>query len=424
MSSYVDNKELLKQNDPELYNLIKLEEKREFEGMELIASENYVSPSVFACNGSILTNKYAEGYPGKRYYGGCEHVDKVEQLAIDRLLKLFPGATHANVQPHSGCPANDITYAAILKPGDCVLGMDLGHGGHLSHGHPVTKIAQTYRFVRYKMKDIDTGEIDYEALRETALKEKPKLILAGFSAYSRDLDYAKFKAIADEVGAITMMDVAHIAGLIAGKQLKNPFDYGFDIVTSTTHKTMRGPRGGIIMTSDAELAKKIDKMTFPGMQGGPHMHTIAAKAAAFAEADTPEFQEYAAQIRKNAKAMEVVFKKRGVRMIAGGTDNHLFLIDTMTSFDTTGGDAESALDAIHITLNKNAIPEDPRGPFDPSGIRLGTPAMTTRGFKEAEFTRTAEIICDAIEAKNDANKLKELAAEVKAMCIVFPVPGV
>ena len=424
MSSYIDNKELLKQSDPELYNLIKLEEKREFEGMELIASENYVSPSVFACNGSILTNKYAEGYPGKRYYGGCENVDKVEQLAIDRLLKLFPGATHANVQPHSGCPANDITYAAILNPGDCVLGMDLGHGGHLSHGHPVTKIAQTYRFVRYKMKNIDTGEIDYEALRETALKEKPKLILAGFSAYSRDLDYSKFKAIADEVGAMTMMDIAHIAGLIAGKELKNPFDYGFDIVTSTTHKTLRGPRGGIIMTSDAEIAKKIDKMTFPGMQGGPHMHTIAAKAAAFAEAATPEFQEYAAQIRKNAKAMEFVFKKRGVRMIGGGTDNHLFLIDTITSFNASGQEAEAALDTIHITLNKNAIPDDQRGPFDPSGVRLGTPAMTTRGFKEVEFTRTAEIICDAIEAKNNPERLKELADEVKSMCIKYPVPGV
>lgn len=424
MSSYVDNEQALKETDSVIFDIIADEKKRQKEGMELIASENYVSASVLAANGSILTNKYAEGYPGKRYYGGCVNVDKVETLAIERIKKLFPGCTHANVQSHSGCPANDIVYSAILKPGDTVLGMDLGHGGHLSHGHPVTKIAQTYNFVRYKMKDIETGEIDYEALRETALKEKPTLILAGFSAYSRELDYKKFKEIADEVGALTMMDAAHIAGLIAGKQLANPFDFGFDIVTSTTHKTLRGPRGGLIMTANDEVAKKVDKMTFPGMQGGPHMHTIAAKAVAFGEALQPEFENYAAQVIANAKAMAEVFKEKGVRMMSGGTDNHLLLIDTVTSFDATGKESEEVLDRVHITLNKNSIADDPRGPFDPSGVRLGTPAMTTRGFKEPEFKRTAELICEAIINREDSEKVAAIAKEVNDMCEKFPVPGI
>jgi glycine hydroxymethyltransferase len=424
MSSYKDNRLYLEKNDPQIYELIQLEEKRQKIGMELIPSENYVLPSVLAANGSVLTNKYAEGYPGKRYYGGCTNVDKVELLAIERIKKLFPGSIHANVQPHSGCPANEIVYSALLNPGDTILGMNLAHGGHLSHGHPVTKMAKLYNFVRYQMKDIDTGEIDYEELREIALKEKPKIILAGFSAYSRDLDYAKFQSIADEVGAISMMDAAHIAGLIAGKQLKNPFDYGFDIVTSTTHKTLRGPRGGVILTSSEEIGGKIDKMTFPGLQGGPHMHTIASKAIAFGEALKPEFQEYAAQVIKNAKVMEKVFKEKNVRMIAGGTDNHLLLIDTVTSFGVTGQEAETILDEVNITLNKNVIANDQRTPLDPSGIRLGTPAMTTRGFKEEEFKITAELICEAIVNRKDNNKIKEISNKIETICKKFPVPGI
>lgn len=419
----MDYQTFLEQTDAEIFGALKGEELRQKEGMELIASENYVSPSVLACLGSVFTNKYAEGYPGKRYYGGQKYTDIIETLAIERVKKLFPGAIHANVQPHSGCPANEAVYMALLTPGDTILGMDLGHGGHLSHGHPVTKMAKLFRFVRYKIKDLETGEIDYDALRETAIAEKPKLIIAGFSAYSRELDYAKFKAIADEVGAITMMDAAHIAGLIAGKQLKNPFDFGFDIVTSTTHKTLRGPRGGVILTSNPEIAVKIDKMIFPGLQGGPHMNNIAAKAVAFGEALQPEFQEYAAQVRKNAKAMEKVFASRGVRMISGGTDNHLLLIDTVTSFGATGQESETALDAVHITLNKNSIPDDPRGAMDPSGIRLGTPAMTTRGFCEAEFELTAHWICDAIENKGNPETLKEIAKKVNDLCMRFPVPG-
>lgn len=420
----MDYQPFLQQTDAVIYTALKAEEQRQKSGMELIPSENYVSPSVLACLGSIATNKYAEGYPGKRYYGGCQNVDVMESLAIERIKQLFPGAVHANVQLHSGCPANETVYSALLEPGDTVLGMDLGHGGHLSHGHPVTKMAKLYRFVRYKIKDISTGEIDYDALRETALAEKPKLIIAGFSAYSRELDYAKFKAIADEVGAITMMDAAHIAGLIAGKQLKNPFDYGFDIVTSTTHKTLRGPRGGVIVTSNPEIGVKIDKMVFPGLQGGPHMNNIAAKAVAFGEALQPEFQEYAKQILKNAKAMEKVFAERGVKMISGGTDNHLLLIDTVSSFGATGQESEKTLDAVHITLNKNSIPDDPRGAFDPSGIRLGTPAMTTRGFTETEFELTATWICDAIENKDNQEVLSEIAKKVNALCEQFPVPGI
>lgn len=419
----MDFRELLKQLDPKIYESLVAEENRQKIGMELIPSENYVSPCVLEVLGSVLTNKYAEGYPGKRYYGGCQNVDKIETLAIERVKQLFPGAVHANVQPHSGCPANEIVYSALLEVGDTVLGMDLSHGGHLSHGHPVTKMAKLYHFVRYKMKNVDTGEIDYDELREVALREKPKLILAGFSAYSRELDYAKFKAIADEVGAMTMMDAAHIAGLIAGKQLRNPFDYGFDIITSTTHKTLRGPRGGVIISSNKEMGQKIDKMVFPGIQGGPHMNNIAAKAVAFGEALKPEFQEYAAQIIKNAKTMENVFKKHGARIMAGGTDNHLLLIDTVTSWDVTGQDAEIALDAVHITLNKNSIADDPRNPFDPSGIRLGTPAMTTRGFQEADFEQVAEWIVETIQNKDDTEKLRKIGEKVNAMCEKFPVPG-
>ncbi len=414
----------LASSDPDVFAALQGEQQRQKEGMELIASENYVSPAVLGALGSVFTNKYSEGYPGKRYYGGQTYTDVVEQLAIDRAIKLFPGAKFANVQTHSGCPANEAVYHSVLEPGDTVLGMDLSHGGHLSHGHPVTKMAKLFRFVRYKMKNVETGEIDYDELRQVAIAEKPKIILAGFSAYSRELDYAKFRAIADEVGALAMMDMAHIAGLIAGKQLQNPFDFGFDIVTSTTHKTLRGPRGGLILTRDEDIAKKIDKTVFPGLQGGPHMNNVAAKAVAFGEALRPEFQEYAKQIIKNAKAMEEVFRANDVRMMAGGTDNHLLLIDAMTSWGRTGGEVEKALDKVHITLNKNSIADDPRSPMDPSGIRLGSPAMTTRGFAEAEFRQVAEwIIATAQNFDNEA-KLAEIGAAVNELCNRFPVPGV
>lgn len=420
----MDYQHLLQELDPVVFAALYGEEERQRDGMELIASENYVSPAVLGALGSIFTNKYSEGYPGKRYYGGQKYTDIVENLAIERAKKLFPGANYVNVQPHSGAPANIGVYFALLQPGDTVLGMDLGHGGHLTHGHPVTHMSKLFNFVRYKMKDIETGEIDYDALREVALKEKPKLILAGFSAYPRELDYAKFKEIADEVGAITMMDMAHIAGLIAGKQLKNPFDYGFDIVTTTTHKTLRGPRGGMVLCRHEEHAKKIDKSFFPGFQGGPHMNNIAAKAVAFGEALQPDFASYAAQTIANAKAMADEFTKNGARLITGGTDNHLLLVDAVTSFGVTGGELETALDEVHITVNKNAIADDPRPPLDPSGIRLGTPAMTTRGITEDDARQIARWIIEVAKNTKNHSKLAELAKDVNAFCRSFPVPGV
>ncbi|QQR84130.1 serine hydroxymethyltransferase [Candidatus Peregrinibacteria bacterium] len=413
--------EHLKQTDPDVYLALMGEQKRQKEGMELIASENYVSAAVIEALGSEFTNKYSEGYPGKRYYGGQEYTDIIESLAIERAKKLFH-ADHANVQPLSGAPANVAVYSALLEPGDTILGMDLSHGGHLTHGHPVTYMAHIYRFVRYKMKNVDTGEIDFDELRQVALKEKPKLILAGFSAYPRDLDYAKFKAIADEVGALTMMDMAHIAGLIAGKQLKNPFDFGFDVVTSTTHKSLRGPRGGMILCTEA-LKPKIDKAIFPGLQGGPHMNNIAAKAVTFKEALEPEFEVYAAQVIKNAKKLADEFLKAGCRLITGGTDNHLLMMDTMTSFNQTGQVIETALDHIGITLNKNMIADDPRSPMDPSGIRLGTPAITTRGMKEEDMVRVADWMVQVGKDPLNETLLKKLKEEVTQFCSQFPVPS-
>ena len=408
--------------ETEVFDAIAGEAKRQAEGLELIPSENYVSKNVLLANGSIMTNKYSEGYPGRRYYGGQEYTDVVERLAIERITKLF-NCKFANVQPHSGAPANLAVYAALLEPGDTVLGMDLSHGGHLTHGHPMTLPAKIYKFVTYKMKDPETGEIDYEGLRQVALEHKPKLIIAGFSAYPRTLDYKKFVDIAHEVGAITMADMAHIAGLIAGKALRNPFDDGFDIITSTTHKTLRGPRGGIILTRESEeIAKKIDKAIFPGIQGGPHMHTIAAKAVAFGEALTPAFQEYAQQVLKNAKAMEAVLKREGVRMIGGGTDNHLILADVFGSLGVTGKEAQTALDEVGITLNMNSIAGDTRKPLDPSGIRFGTPAITTRGFKEAECARVAELLIETLKNKDDEAKKKAIKEEVVALAGQFPIP--
>jgi glycine hydroxymethyltransferase len=416
--------ESVQRQDPAVYKALVGEEERQVEGLELIPSENYVSRAVLEALGSVLTNKYAEGYPGKRYYGGQTYTDAVETLAIDRAKQLF-GCAHVNVQPLSGAPANIAAYFALLEPGDTVLGMDLSHGGHLTHGHPVTMMTKIFRFVRYKMKDTETGEIDYDEMLEVAKKERPKLILAGFSAYSRELDYMKFVAIGKEVGALVMADVAHIAGLIAGKVAKNPFDAGFDLMTTTTHKTLRGPRGGMIMVRESEeIMKKINKTIFPGLQGGPHMNNIAAKAVSFGEALLPSFHTYAGQILKNAKAMEAVLRKRNVRMLGGGTSNHLILADVYGSLGVTGAEAERVLDEVGITLNKNVIADDPRKPLDPSGVRFGTPALTTRGFNEAESARVAELMLDALATKDDVKKKATIREEVRALAHAHPVPEV
>ena len=408
--------------DKQVEKLIKGETKRQAEGLELIPSDNYVSADVLTANGSIFTNKYSEGYPGRRYYGGQEWTDQVERLAIERVCKLF-GCKFANVQPHSGAPANLAVYAALLQPGDTVLGMDLSHGGHLTHGHPMTLPAKIYKFVTYKMKNPDTGEIDYEDMRRVAIETKPKLIIAGFSAYPRTLDYKKFVAIAKEVGAVTMADMAHIAGLIGAGVLRNPFDDGFDIITSTTHKTLRGPRGGLILTREnEEIAKKIDKAIFPGIQGGPHMHTIAAKAVAFGEALTPAFKKYAKQILKNAKAMEAVMKKNKIHMIGGGTDNHLILADVFGSLGVTGKEAQTVLDEVGITLNMNSIAGDTRKPLDPSGIRFGTPAITTRGFKEKDCALVAELLIETLKNKDNPKKKAEIRKKIKSLAKKHPIP--
>lgn len=412
----------VEKQDKEVFDALMGEEAREARGLELIPSENYVSKAVREANGSVLTNKYAEGYPGRRYYGGQEFTDMVETIAIERAKKLF-NCKFANVQPLSGASANVAMYFALLEPGDTVLGMHLEHGGHLTHGHPTTSINKVFNFVRYKMKDVNTGEIDYEDLRRVALEHKPKIILAGFSAYSRELDYAKFVEIAKEVGAYTVADMAHIAGLIVGGAARNPFDDGFDVITTTTHKTLRGPRGGMILVrEDEELAKKINKAVFPGLQGGPHMNLIAGKAVALGEAMHPSFKEYATQILKNAKAMEEVFRAANIRMLGGGTSNHLLLVDVFGSLGVTGKDAEVALDAIGITLNKNMIADETRTALDPSGIRFGTPALTTRGMKEGEATRVAEIMIERLKDIMNEEKKEVLRKEVEALCAKFPIP--
>ena len=415
--------------------LILAEEKRQREGLELIPSENYVSNDVLSAMGSIFTNKYSEGYPGKRYYGGQENTDKIEQLAIDRAKQLF-NADHANVQPHSGAQANEAVYHAWLEPGDTVLAMDLGHGGHLTHGAPVTVLARQYNFIRYGMKNIETGEIDYENLRELAIKHKPKIILAGFSAYPRELDYEKFAAIGNEVGAMLMADMAHIAGLIAGKAAKNPLDYGFHVITATTHKTLRGPRGGVILSMGAvsnplrkvdktiiNLPTLIDRTVFPGVQGGPHMHIIAAKAVAFKEALDPSFKLYANQIIRNAKRLSEELMKRDFKLISNGTDNHLMLSDVNSSFGIDGAIAEAAIDKIGLTLNKNSIANDPLPPFKPSGIRLGTPAITTRGLLEKDMSQIAEWMKQAIENRENEKQLSILKDEVKNFSLKYPLPS-
>lgn len=398
-------------DDDAILALIAAEEARQRDGLELIPSENYVSEGVLRALGSVLTNKYSEGYPGKRYYGGQQNTDQVEQLAIDRAKALFR-ADHANVQPHSGAAANEAVYSAWLKPGDTVLAMDLTHGGHLTHGAPVTRSAHLYNFVRYKMKDVSTGEIDYDELARLAQEHKPKIILAGFSAYPRMLDYRRFAEIGNEVGALLMADMAHIAGLIAGGVAENPLDYGFHVMTTTTHKTLRGPRGGLILSKGTvgnpliapdktleNIPTLIDRSVFPGMQGGPHMNTIAAKAVAFYEASQPEFTDYAKQIVANASALASALQARGFQLVTGGTNNHLILADVQASFGLDGKEVENRLDAIGLTLNANSIPDDPLPPFRPSGIRLGTPALTTRGLKEEHMEHIADWMKRAVDGE-------------------------
>ena len=414
--------------DKQIEELIKAEKKRQTDGLELIPSENYVSSDVLQALGSVFTNKYSEGYPGRRYYGGQENTDQVEQLAIDRAKKLFK-ADRANVQPHSGAQANEAVYYAWCEPGDTILAMDLAHGGHLTHGAPVTRSAREYNFIRYGIKNIDTGEIDYEEIRQLALKHKPKIILAGFSAYPRELDYEKFAEIGNEVGAMLMADMSHIAGLIVSGVAKNPFDYGFHVITTTTHKTLRGPRGGLILSRGIvgnplkkpektleNLPTLIDRAVFPGTQGGPHMHTIAAKAVAFGEALQPEFKDYAEQIVKNAKRLAEELQKRGFKLVTGGTSNHLILADIHSSFGIDGKEAEIAMDKIGLTLNANAIPDDPLPRFRPSGIRLGTPAVTTRGAKEDDMEKIAEWMRQSIDNRDNDDKLAELRKEVVEFC--------
>ncbi len=421
--------------DTEIFDLIAKESERQRDGLELIPSENYVSREILEAMGSVLTNKYSEGYPGRRYYGGQEFTDQIETLAIERAKKLF-GADHANVQPHSGANANEAVYYAWLNPGDTVLAMGLDQGGHLTHGAPVTRAAQIYNFVRYGLKNVETGEIDYDEMRETALREKPKIILAGFSAYPRELDYAKIAEIGNEVGALLMADMAHIAGLIVGGVAKNPFDYGFHVITTTTHKTLRGPRGGLILSKGIagnplrkpektieNIPTLIDRAVFPGTQGGPLMHVIAAKAVAFREALQPEFSTYAAQIVKNAVKLADELSTRGFNLITGGTSNHLILIDVMKSFGIHGGIAEKALDEIGLTANKNAIPFDVEPPFRPSGLRLGTPAMTTRGLVENDMGQIADWMKSAIENRDDHEKLLQLKNEVTKLARRFPLPS-
>ncbi|WP_407278031.1 serine hydroxymethyltransferase [Aromatoleum evansii] len=405
--------------DPDLWGAIESERHRQEDHIELIASENYASPRVMQAQGTVLTNKYAEGYPGKRYYGGCEHVDVVEQLAIDRAKQLF-GADWVNVQPHSGSQANAAVYFALLQPGDTILGMSLAHGGHLTHGAKVNFSGKVFNAVQYGVTD--DGVIDYDALEALAVECKPKMIVAGFSAYARHLDFPRFRAIADKVGALLFVDMAHVAGLVAAGLYPSPVPFA-DIVTSTTHKTLRGPRGGIILgRANADIEKKIASMVFPGTQGGPLMHVIAAKAVAFKEALDPSFKEYQKQVLANARAMAGVFVERGYKIVSGGTDDHLFLVDLIAK-GITGKAADAALGAAHITVNKNTVPNDPQSPFVTSGIRIGTPAATTRGFGIAEVTELAGWICDVLDDVENPEVIEAVRTKVSALCARFPVYG-
>jgi glycine hydroxymethyltransferase len=415
-----DRKMTIASFDPELAKAIAGESKRQEDHIELIASENYTSPRVLEAQGSVLTNKYAEGYPGKRYYGGCEFVDVAETLAIERAKKLF-GADFANVQPHSGSQANAAVYMGLLSPGDTVLGMSLDHGGHLTHGAKVNFSGKIYKAVQYGIRP-DTGEIDYEQVQRLADEHRPKMIVAGFSAYSRVIDWARFRAIADSVGALFFVDMAHVAGLIATGHYPNPVPFA-DVVTTTTHKTLRGPRGGLILARpNPEIHKKLNSTVFPGIQGGPLMHVIAAKAVAFQEALQPEFKAYSGQVIANARAMTRTLQKRGYKIVSGGTDNHLFLLDLVDK-NITGKDADAALGRAHMTVNKNAVPNDPRPPAISSGLRIGTPASTTRGFKEAEAEQVSNWIADILDRMGDESIVDRVRGEVATLCRRFPVYG-
>ncbi|MCL2474505.1 MAG: serine hydroxymethyltransferase [Alphaproteobacteria bacterium] len=413
--------DLLQKSDKEVFSALMHEEIRQSEGIELIPSENYCFPEVYPLLGSVFNNKYSEGYPGRRYYGGQENTDTIETLARERAKKVFR-AEHANVQPLSGCPMNEAVYFALLEPKDTILGMDLSHGGHLSHGHPVTNMYKIFNFVRYKT-EIPSGNINLEHVRAMAKEHKPKMIICGHSSYPKEYDYAGFRKIADEAGAILMADVSHLGGLIAGGALKNPLDFGFDVVTTTTHKSLRGPRGGMILCKE-KFAKAIDKSVFPGMQGGPHMHQIAALATTLKLVQTEDYKQYAKQVLANAQALAKGLIAGGAHLVTGGTENHLIVINTFTGFGITGDIAEKSLDEAGITLNKNMIPDDPNTPMKPSGIRFGTPAATARGMKEKEMDFLSKIMIQVLKSPHDAALLKSLHAEVKELCKKFPVPGI
>ena len=428
----------LEQEDPDVNSALLREEARQRLGVELIPSENYVSPAVLEALGSVFTNKYSEGFPGRRYYGGNENTDVIENLAIERAKKLFR-CDHANVQPLSGSPMNQAGYLALLKPGDTIMGMDLSHGGHLTHGSPVSHMGRLFNWIRYKTDPANGGKIDFEQLMKLAKEHKPKIILCGYTSYPRDYDYADFKKVADEVGAYTMADIAHIGGLVAGGVMRNPFDYGFDIVTTTTHKTLRGPRGGMILsrgkvgnplkapepgTEREYLPTILDRSVFPGLQGGPHMNQIAAVAVALKEADTPEFKAYAKQVLLNAKALASALMQAGAKLVTDGTDNHMMVIDCVKSWNVPGKEVEKTLDKVGITTNKSLIPDDPNPPFNPSGLRLGTPAATTRGMNEKDMAKLAAWIVRAVKSAGNEGELAKIKTEVEDFCQTFPVPGI
>ena len=414
-------REALESFDPQVHELLTGEENRQRRGIELIPSENYTDPEVMACLGSVFTNKYAEGYPGRRYYGGQEFTDALEDLARERARRLFR-CDHANVQPLSGSPMNQAAYLAFLEPGDTVLAMDLSHGGHLTHGAPVSHMARIFRFVRYKTRTDREGRVDFEELRRLARAKRPRIVLCGTTSYPRRDDYASFRAVADEVGALAMADISHVGGLVAAGVLENPFDHGFDVVTTTTHKTLRGPRGGLILCR-RELAAKIDRSVFPGLQGGPHMNTIAGIAVSLGKALRPAFRAYAVQVLRNARCLAAHLLERGATLVTGGTDTHLMVMDTRAGFGIDGRRAEQTLDAVLITTNKQVIPDDPHPPLRPSGIRLGTPAATTRGMGEQEMRRIAAWIVEALHEHQNESRLRELRGNVERFCSAFPVPG-
>ena len=416
-----DNLETLRQNDPAIYDALKGEEDRQRRGLELIPSENYTFPEVLATLGSVFTNKYSEGYPGRRYYGGQEYTDEIETLARERAKVVFK-CEHANVQPLSGSAMNQAVYLGLLEPGDTIMAMDLSHGGHLTHGAPVSHMGKLFNFVRYVTNPAD-GSIDYDRVRKDALATKPKLVLCGYTSYPRDIDYGAFKDIADEVGALTMTDASHFGGLVAGGAMKNPFDFGFDLMTTTTHKSLRGPRGGMVLCTKS-LASKIDKSVFPGLQGGPHMNAVAAIAITLLKAQTDDFKNYAGQVLLNAKALAQTFLEADVSLVTGGTDNHMLVVETSSSFGLDGRQAEEVLDDVNITTNKQIIPDDPNPPLRPSGIRMGTPAATARGMLEEDMRQLGAWILKCLNNSHDKYLLGDIRGEVKKFCERFPVPGI